>query len=110
MKLEVDRYGLEITVEPPQDVAYIEGILELRKEGQFVRLYRVNVMGLDKAAYLSTDPPDYIRVCPNCYAEKAEEAHDEEIGERQESRTGPAVGWVCPNCYAEKAAVGKETP
>lgn len=42
MKLEVERYGLRIIPETEVEIAWIEEVLRLKKEGDAVPLKRVN--------------------------------------------------------------------
>jgi hypothetical protein len=55
VKLEVVRYGIRITPENETDVAYIEEVLGLKKEGQSVRLFRRNAHKLSSIARLETE-------------------------------------------------------
>ena len=52
MKLTVTRYSVEVIPESPQDEAYIEEVLGLKKEGDCVVLTRKNISGCAGIAYL----------------------------------------------------------
>lgn len=54
MKLEVKSFGLVITPESIQDEVYIERLLGLKKEGDYVLLQRHNASGLGTLAWLET--------------------------------------------------------
>jgi hypothetical protein len=56
MKLEVERDRLLIKPETPQDEAYLEEVLGLRKMGDTVEIMRVNAMGLSCWAYAEAPP------------------------------------------------------
>jgi len=61
MKLEITRYTIQIIPaeynrnEKELDVAFIEGILGLKKEGDSIKLIRHNASGLSCLAYLETE-------------------------------------------------------
>ena len=60
MELKIKRYSLQIVPEDDclgdeRDTAFIEEVLGLRKEGDWVKLKRVNAMGLSYIAYLETE-------------------------------------------------------
>ena len=56
MKLEVEEHRLTISPETPQDVVWIENVLGLKEEGDFVPLVRVNCMELSSIAELEAPP------------------------------------------------------
>ena len=51
MKTLVGRYGLRVVPETPQDEAWLEEVLGLRKAGDSIPLMRVNAIGLMCWAY-----------------------------------------------------------
>ena len=51
MKLIVTRYSLEIVPESPTDEAYLETVLGLKHEGDWVRLTRRNAVGMSCWGY-----------------------------------------------------------
>jgi len=53
MRMEVGRYSIHILPENEIELAYIERVLGLQEADDFVKLKRVNVLGLSKLAYLS---------------------------------------------------------
>jgi hypothetical protein len=68
MKLKIARSKLEIVPEhgmllgeDDRDEAYIEEVLGLKNEGDYVRLVRKNAMGLSSLAYLETQRIDHER-------------------------------------------------
>ena len=58
MRLEVNRYNLQITSDSGfwtnQDTAFLEDTLGLKKDGDAILLVRKNAMGLSCPAYLET--------------------------------------------------------
>jgi len=54
MKFELGRYGIRVVPENDLDQAYIEDTLGLRKQGDYVPLVRVNVISMNKLAYVET--------------------------------------------------------
>lgn len=59
MNLEVCRYNLKVksgTFWPEIDVAFVEEVLGLKRDGDHVDLVRVNASGLSCLAYLETRP------------------------------------------------------
>ena len=68
MKLKISRSKLEIVPdrgmlpgEDERDEAFIEEVLGLKKEGDYVHLVRKNAMGLSCIAYLETQRIDHER-------------------------------------------------
>ena len=68
MKLKISRSKLEIVPdrgmligEDERDDAYIEEVLGLKKEGDYIHLVRKNAMGLSCIAYLETQRIDHER-------------------------------------------------
>lgn len=61
MKLKVTRYSLQIVPETSydnsdeRDTAFIEDVLGLEKNGDWIKLKRVNASGLSCIAYLETE-------------------------------------------------------
>ncbi len=62
MKLQIYRDGIDIVPEDSgypnydeRDIAYIEEVLGLKKEGDSIKLVRKNAMGLSSLAYLRTE-------------------------------------------------------
>ena len=62
MKINIMRNGLQIIPEneghphyDERDTAYIEEVLGLRKEGDFIKLVRKNATGFTCLAYLETE-------------------------------------------------------
>lgn len=58
MKFVTTRYGFAIAPENDLDCAFIEDTLNLRDEGEWVVLRRVNHFGLSSLCRLETAPPD----------------------------------------------------
>ena len=54
MQFKIERYGIKIIPEDDVDRDYIEDTLGLKKENSFIRLARVNVLGLGRLAYITT--------------------------------------------------------
>lgn len=52
MRLNVDRYGIDITPENVQDEAFLEEVLGLKEGGATAVAYRVNAIGLSRIAYM----------------------------------------------------------
>ena len=52
MRLQIDRYDIDIIPETQQDIVYIEEVLGLKDEGQRCTAKRVNAMGLRCLAYV----------------------------------------------------------
>lgn len=57
MKLEIKRTHLKIIPQSPQDEAWIEEVLDLRNEGDSVKLKRSNVYGTGSLAYIEAENP-----------------------------------------------------
>jgi len=60
MKLSIERNGLKITPEShygkdERDEAFIEEVLGLKKNGDFIKLVRKNAYGLSSIVYLETE-------------------------------------------------------
>ena len=54
MKLYITRLGVTLEVEGVLEEVFIEEVLGLKEEGEYVRLYRVDVMGTHRPLELST--------------------------------------------------------
>lgn len=59
MKLKVTRYGLQIVPQDDRDderdTAFIEDVLGLEKDGDWIKLKRVDAFGVSAIAYLETE-------------------------------------------------------
>ena len=55
MKLKIDRYCIRLIPEYETEIAYIEEVLRLRKDGDWCKLIRHNAMGLNCVAWLKTE-------------------------------------------------------
>lgn len=55
MILKVRRNSIEISPENEEDEGYIEEILGLKQNGDFIKLKRINAMGLSALAYLEAE-------------------------------------------------------
>jgi hypothetical protein len=54
MKMQVNRYGISVYPETPQDEAFIEEVLGLKKDGDKIHIIRRNAIGLSSLACLET--------------------------------------------------------
>ena len=54
MKLNINRYSIDIVPESVLDIAYVEEVLGLKTNNDYVLLVRKNKMGLDSLGYLET--------------------------------------------------------
>ena len=57
MEIKIEKHGIKFFLESPLEEVYIEEILGLKTEGDYVLLVRKGTSGLGQTIYLQTEAP-----------------------------------------------------